>query len=169
MPIRQYLLSLSIISCAFAAKVPPSLEIHCLSSRPEFVSGGDVLIEVKTATLTEKIQVKVNGRDVTGAFHHDLSRRSLVALIDGLKPGANVVTAKAGVENATLQLTTHPITGPILSGEHLKPFLCNTEESGLGKPLDADCSAAPKIEYFYRSKSTPEGSFKPLTDLNGKR
>jgi hypothetical protein len=169
MSIRQCLLSLSIVSFAFAAKVPPSLEINTLSSRAEFVSGDDVLIEVKTATLTEKIQVKLNGRDVTAAFHHDLSRRALVALLDGLKPGVNVVTAKAGTENATLQLTNHPITGPILSGEHLKPFICNTEESGLGKPLDADCSATVKIEYFYRSNSTPDGSFKPLTDLTGPR
>jgi hypothetical protein len=55
----------------------------------------------------------------------------------------------------------HPITGPVFAGEHLTPFVCKTEESGLGKPLDADCSAATKVEYFYKPK---EGAFKALTD-----
>jgi hypothetical protein len=46
----------------------------------------------------------------------------------------------------------HPITGPIVSGPHLKPFICTTKESGLGEPLDENCSAATKIEYFYKPK-----------------
>jgi hypothetical protein len=168
MSIRPCLLSLCIVSCALADRVPPSLTITSLSSRPEFVSGGDVLIEVKTAAPSQKVQVRVNGRDVSAAFHRDLSRGSFVGLVDGLRSGANTVTAKAGSENARLELTNHPITGPILSGEHLKPFVCMTEESGLGKPLDADCSATAKIEYFYRSNSDA-GSFKPLPDSNGPR
>src|SRR5262249_19551004 len=65
--------------------------------------------------------------------------------------------------SSTLDLINHPITGPIVSGEHLKPFTCMTSESGLGEPLDADCSARTKVEYFYRSNATAEGSFKPMT------
>ncbi|MBZ5623257.1 MAG: DUF6351 family protein [Acidobacteriia bacterium] len=160
------LLSLCIVALAVGA--PASLTITSLSSRPEFVSGGDVLIDVKTAAPAQKVQVRLNGRDVSAAFRHDATRGSLVGLVGGLKSGANTVTARAGSENARLELTNHPITGPILSGEHLKPFVCSTEESGLGKPLDADCSAAAKVEYFYRSNSTG-GSFKPLPDLNGPR
>ena len=52
-------------------------------------------------------------------------------------------------------MTNHPITGPILSGEHLKPFVCNTVQAGLGEPLDADCSAPTKVEHFYKSSATP--------------
>ncbi|MBZ5609759.1 MAG: DUF6351 family protein [Acidobacteriia bacterium] len=170
MSIRPWLLlSLCAVFCGLAVAAPASLTITSLSSRPEFVSGGDVLIEIKTAAPAQKVQVKLNGRDVSNLFHHDLSRGSLVGLVEGLKAGSNTVTAKAGSQNARLQLTNHPITGPILSGEHLKPFACNTEESGLGQPLDADCSAATKIEYFYRTKATGPNSFKPLPDLTGPR
>jgi hypothetical protein len=54
----------------------------------------------------------------------------------------------------------------------LTPFLCNTVQSGLGEPLDADCSAKTKVEYFYKSAEPPAAgagrgrgaasSFKPL-------
>ncbi|HEY6389695.1 MAG TPA: DUF6351 family protein [Bryobacteraceae bacterium] len=135
---------------------PPTATV--LSSRPDMVSGGDALIEIKAAGA-QKLQVKVNGRDVSQVFHADATRGSMIGLVDGLRAGPNTVTVKAGSAATKLQLVNHPITGPIVSGEHLKPYVCNTEESGLGKPLDADCSAPAKVEYFYRSN---DGSFKPL-------
>lgn len=73
-------------------------------------------------------------------------------------------------------------TGPIFSGPQQQPFLCETEQSGLGRPLidnhdgigmavyDDDgtllgysryCSAPTQIWYFYRST---DGTFKPLPD-----
>src|SRR5205085_6148526 len=39
-------------------------------------------------------------------------------------------------------------------------------ESGLGEPLDSDCSARSKTEYFYR---TANNTFKPLADLSAPR
>ena len=58
---------------------------------------------------------------------------------------------------ATAQLTVvnHPITGPVLYSPHQTPFICETQASGLGAPLDADCSATTKVEYFYRSTAAP--------------
>jgi hypothetical protein len=41
-----------------------------------------------------------------------------------------------------------------------------TAESGLGEPLDANCSARQKLEYFYRAANN---SFKPLPDPLGAR
>jgi Tannase-like family of unknown function (DUF6351) len=139
--------------------------VTVLSSRPDMVSGGDTLIEIKT-TGAQKLQVKVNGRDVSQVFHADATRGSMIGLVDGLRLGPNTLIVKAGSATTKLQLVNHPITGPIVSGEHLKPYFCNTEESGLGKPLDADCSAPAKIEYFYRSNA---GSFKPLADPKAAR
>lgn len=73
-------------------------------------------------------------------------------------------------------------TGPVFSGPHQQPFLCETEASGLGKPLvdnydgigmavyDDDggllgysryCSVPTRIYYVYRST---DGTFKPLPD-----
>jgi hypothetical protein len=137
----------------------PKLTVTVLSSRPDMVSGGDALIEIKT-TAAPKLQVKVNGRDVSQVFHADAARGSTIGLVDGLRAGPNTVTVKAGAATTKLQLVNHPITGPIVSGGHMKPYFCNTEESGLGKPLDADCSAPAKVEYFYRANE----SFKPLAD-----
>ncbi|HYL73777.1 MAG TPA: DUF6351 family protein [Bryobacteraceae bacterium] len=149
------------------AAAPSTLTIATLSSRPDMVSGGDVLVEIKAPP--GKVQVKLNGHDIRRAFHEDAARGSLIGLVEELRNGSNTIVAKAGSQSATLQLTNHPITGPIVSGEHLKPFVCNTVESGLGAPLDADCSAATKIEYFYHPTETPDGTFKPLPDPHGPR
>jgi hypothetical protein len=143
-----------------------AVRVTVLSSRPDMVSGGDALIEIKVppAAYTRKLQVILNGRDVTNSFRENANRRSLLGLVDGLRDGHNSLVAKAGSSSATIEITNHPITGPIVSGEHLKPFTCMTAESGLGEPLDTNCSAPTKVEYFYRSNATPEGSFKPLAD-----
>jgi hypothetical protein len=156
----RFLLCSTLVLTAFAAKQP--LTVTTLSSRPDMVSGGDSLIEIKTAA--PKVQVMLNGRDVSMSFHSDAARGSLVGLVEGLQNGANTLVAKAGSESATLRLTNYPITGPIVSGEHLKPFICETAESGLGEPLDADCSAKTKFEYYYRTK---DGKFNPLPNPAG--
>src|SRR5476649_1072743 len=151
------------VSCIWAVSARPQaaaepLTIATLSSRADLVSGGDALVEIRSAAgASAKVSVTVNDRDVSQAFHANGERKSLVGLVDGLKVGRNVIVAKAGSQTARLDVTNYPITGPILSGEHLKPFLCNTAQSGLGEPLDADCSAATKVEYFYKS-STPAAS-----------
>src|SRR4030095_5251604 len=67
---------------------------------------------------------------------------------------------------SSLKVTNYPITGPILSGPHLTPYECRTVESGLGEPLDADCSAKRKIEYFY---SASDKTFTPLANPTGPR
>lgn len=154
----------SLLLCASGCLFAADLTVTTISSRPDMVSGGDALVEIKAPA--GKIQASLNGRDVSQVFHSDEARHSLVGLVEGLRDGGNALVVKAGSKTATLQLVNHPITGPVLSGEHLSPYVCNTEESGLGKPLDADCSAPTKVEYFYRSTGS-SGGFKPLADPNG--
>jgi hypothetical protein len=168
MPIRtRLLLSAIALFWPLVASAAPGLTVTVLSSRPDMVSGGSALIEVKPVGTTQKVHVRLNGQDVSHDFHHDTARGSMVGLVEGLRAGANSLEAKSAAGSARLELVDHPITGPIVSGDHLKPYVCMTDESGLGKPLDADCSATTKIEYFYRSTSTPEGSFKPIADPAG--
>src|SRR5262249_16709965 len=45
----------------------------------------------------------------------------------------------------------HPLTGPVFSGPHQQPFICQTETNGLGAPLDANCSAKSVVQYYYKS------------------
>ena len=145
---------------SFNANAQAKLEIKTLSSRPDLVSGGDALIEIKAPaqpTLT------LNGKDVTSQLKPNGA--AWRGLVSGFNIGENTLLAKAAPSakrlQATLKVTNYPITGPILSGPHLTPYECRTVESGLGEPLDANCSAKPKIEYFYRATNN---TFKPLTD-----
>src|SRR5689334_889615 len=140
---------------AIAAKA--GLSIQTLSSKPQFVSGGDALVEVKGAV--HGVTLSLNGKDVTGDIRPDAQSHTLRGVVSGLAAGKNTLTARAGGASASLTLTNYPIIGPILSGPHMSPYECRTEESGLGKPLDADCSAAERTDWFYR---TTGGAFKPL-------
>lgn len=142
------------------------LEIKVLSSRPEFVSGGDALIEVRGAGTTKPV-VTVNGKDVSQELRSESSCSGCYrGLVTGLAIGSNTLIAKAGRMESKLVVTNYPITGPILSGPHLSPYECRTVESGLGQPLDTNCSAARRIDYFYRAS---DNTFKPLPDPVGKR
>jgi hypothetical protein len=151
-----------------------TLEIRTISSRADLVSGGDVLVEVKLpqGTAANSVSVSLNGKDVTAQLAHQSGTNILRGLIIGLSLGENTLTAslkssgKSTAGQATLKVKNHPITGPILSGRHLTPYECRTVESGMGSPLDSNCSAAQKIEYFYRTSSD---AFKPLPELTGPR
>src|SRR6202022_3405624 len=92
---------------------------------------------------------------------------TLVGLVTGLVLGDNWLTVEApelGTES--LRLTNYPITGPIVSGPHLAPFICQTQSfllpdgSTLGPALDSNCSAATKVTYVYLPKGAT--AFKPL-------
>lgn len=170
------LLPLLLLAASFAvihdsSKSSASLEIKVLSSRPDMVSGGDALIEIKAPSGTEPNQVtlQLNSKDVSNLLHPDPETGSLRALVGGVVNGKNILHAAVKGKpalDASLTLTNFPITGPILSGPHLSPYECRTVESGLGEPLDSNCSATPKTEYFYRASNN---TFKPLTDLAGPR
>lgn len=135
------------------------LTITVLSSRPDMVSGGDAMVQVSPSATG--ITISVNGRDVSHAFRERDGK--LLGLVDGLREGRNVLEARRDGRSARLEVVNHPITGPIVSGRHLDPFVCRTVESGLGDPLDSHCSAATRVEFFYRTNdATP--TFKPLGD-----
>lgn len=144
----------------------PALEIRTLSSRPELVSGGDALIEVRSAPGSSKISLELNGMDVSDRIKPNPESGTYRGLITGLNVGENTLRASTTKARATLRIVNHPLTGPILSGPHLKPYECRTVESGMGEPLDADCSAKQRIDYFYRSS---DRTFKPLADPFGPR
>ena len=108
------------------------------------------------AGTTERPTPGWRSRDIERARRHRAFRPALPAgtllgRVDGLKLGLNVLEAGAGASRAKLSLVNHPIAGPVFSGPHQQPFVCQTEFSGLGKALDADCNAPTRVEYFYKS------------------
>jgi hypothetical protein len=148
------------------------VRIEAVSARPEFVSGGDVLIRVHlpAASSLESPRVMLNGADVTSVFRAGPGAHALIGLVTGLKSGPNTVAVndggRAGNGGPQLTVVNHPGVGPVLSGPHEAPFICETERfklpSGdtLGKPLDAHCSINTRVDYYYRS--TAGGDLKPL-------
>jgi uncharacterized tannase-like protein DUF6351 len=141
-------------SSALAA--PRAVEIRALSGRPDMVTGGDALIE--TTASSEKFSATLNGQDISKSFRPGKTPGTLVAHIDGLKNGKNALEIKSAKGSAKLELINYPITGPVFSGPHQKPFVCQTEQAGLGAPLDEDCSTRTVVIYAYKSTQPPPPS-----------
>jgi Tannase-like family of unknown function (DUF6351) len=173
-------LALAVTAAAAPAAHAKSVDLKVVSSRPDQVSGDDALVRLEAPPgLLAKLRVERNGEDVTAAFERE--GRAVVGLVDGLEQGPNILTAvRSKKVFDTLDVVNHPRTGPIFSGPHQEPFVCQTIQAGLGEPKvdnqDAegfrvlnpdgttagwsrDCSAETTVDYLYRST---DGQFKPL-------
>jgi hypothetical protein len=128
-----------------------------------------------------------DARDVTSSFRPSPFRAlpyQAVGLVTGLPTGRTTLAisrSSAGKSEASLTITNYPITGPVFSGPHLAPFICQTEAftlpdgSKLGPATDPDCSTRTVVQYVYRSTGatstaqTDRGAmptvFKPLPSL----
>jgi hypothetical protein len=155
---------------SLSASTPFAIQV--LSTRPEWVSGGDALVRIladKSEPLG-KVVVQVNNRDVTSLLKVDADQHSLTGLVSGLTLGQNTLRVTgAHKKTAELSLTNYPLTGPIMSGPHEVPFVCLTQDFVLpdnkkyGDPTSANCSAPTKITYLYMP--TGGTALKPLPDL----
>jgi hypothetical protein len=163
------------------------ITVAAVSTHADRVSGGDVLIEVvlpdelvhefganvgpADETATAPFEILLDGRDVSGVFRPAGEPGRYLGLVTGLEPGANRVLVpgeKWGVSDAQLEVTNHPMTGPIVSGPHIEPFICQTGEftlpdgTLLGPPLDENCSVETRVQHIYRSDI--EDAFLPLPE-----
>ena len=68
------------------------LDIKALSSRPDRVSGGDVLLRI-TQSDDAATPVTLNGTDVSKAFGASSAPHSRDGLVKGLKLGVNMIAA----------------------------------------------------------------------------
>ncbi|MEO3889468.1 DUF6351 family protein [Nonomuraea sp. B5E05] len=162
--------AVTLASGPVAATTPEGgdgLDFTVLSSRPQVVSAGNALVRLDVPDgSAEKVRVKRDGTDVTSDFRPVDGGRALEGLVTDLRAGRNVLTASArGVRPARIVLDDHPVTGPVFSGPHEQPFICDTAEfttvtgSKLGPPADEDCSIATRVDHVYR---TTAGKFAPL-------
>ena len=150
--------------------VVESYKLVTLSGRPEMVTGGNALIEVvtpKNQSLSE-LRLTLNGVDVTSPFRSD--GVGLVGLLETLGPTNELsLLTSDGINRATLSITNYPVEGPVFSGPHETPFMCETDAfsllSGetLGEPVNEDCSIERRVDYAYRS--TQDGELKPLLNI----
>jgi hypothetical protein len=137
--------------CIHSVRAARGIEVRVASSRSEMVSGGDVLVELSAPNGYNWI-AQLNGRDVTSSFHRKEDSGRFLALLTGLDDGKNLLEIRAnGILGPKLEIVNHPLTGPIFSGPHQRPFICQTEANGLGPALDADCTVKTHVEYYYKS------------------
>ena len=145
-------------------------EIRVLSGRPDMVTGGDALIRIRGAGNADMsgLRVFLGAVEVTGAFRRS-SPRTLAGLVEGISGRVELRLADAdGTPRGMLPLTGYPAEGPVFSGPHQRPFICETGAfrlvSGetLGAPLDENCSVERRVDYAYRSSG--ERALKPLAD-----
>ena len=145
-------------------RTPPladaQIELLTLSTLPDTVTGDDVLVAVRGLDPEADLAVTRNGEDVTAAFSR--AGGTATGLVTGLHLGANTLEAVAQGQRATLVVRDHPVTGPVISGPHQTPFRCETEQADLGPPLDEDCSATPRYQWFARSSQ--DQAFHELAD-----
>src|SRR3712207_2484722 len=139
-------LALTVLAGTGAAvAAEPTLRV--LSNRADLISGGDALVQVAAPAGVDpaSIRVDVDGRDVTGAFALRPDGRYL-GLLEGLKDGDNVLTARAPGKGGTrITITNHPIGGPVTSGPQIQPWKC------FEGAQDKQCNRPPEYEFFYQS------------------
>jgi hypothetical protein len=147
------------------------LAVRAVSTRADRISGDDALVEIVTPAGDGALSVTLNGRDVSSVFRARENERRL-GLVKGLARGRNVLTVSGapwGVPDESLELVAYPLSGPIVSGPHLKPFVCQTDSfklpdgSVIGASTDSDCSFPASVQYLYLQNGARE--FKPLRDL----
>lgn len=174
-----------LAAMAFIPVIASGQQIAVLSSRPDTVSDGNALLAISLpdGSDTSDLKVRLGSRDVTAAFR--IANGSAIGLVEGLKPGRNRISATVQGRSDSLVLTNHDRNGPIFSGPHQSPFMCETADfklpdgTTLGPAQDADCNAPTRIIYLYRPKSNkrlkqlPEGGALPAdmsmtTTLDGR-
>jgi hypothetical protein len=158
-------MALAPAAVATAAPASGGVVIKVLSNRADLVSDGDALVEIvrPAGTNPDSVRVELNGQDIADDFAVRPDGR-FVGLVDGLEEGDNLLTAAVHQRTAKLTITDYPIGGPIFSGPHLKPWLCTTVANGLGDPVDAQCNAPTKVDFFYRPQGG--GALQPYDPSN---
>lgn len=165
---------LGMTACSEQAPIG-SVSVHSLSTpRASMVSGGDALIGVRGVS-DGNFRVLSDNQDVTDAFAPSIGEPGmLIGLVTGLKDGITeikVTNSDGTYDYAMTQISNFPIEGPIFSGPHEAPFVCEAESFrpgaglepiDLGPVLDENCSIERRVIYYYKDR---EGTFKPYPDL----
>ncbi|HSC90777.1 MAG TPA: DUF6351 family protein [Gaiellaceae bacterium] len=129
-------------------------EITVVSNRADLISGGDALVSVDLLASPRAVRVELNGTDVTNAFAIRPNGR-FEGLVTGLAEGKNVLHVRPGNGvGRWIEITNHPIGGPVFSGAQLQPWLCRTQlqtNPSLGPAIDEQCNAPTAVERFYRN------------------
>jgi hypothetical protein len=153
------------------------IQPEVLSSRADMVSGGDVLIRIPVPDDIDPddLRIYLGTTEVTQRFSTGRSgaENRLIGRLKGLQLGAvSLAVHYRGKQVGSVGMVNHPISGPVFSGPHESPYVCQTTSftlpggAPLGEPLDTNCSIETRVDYFYRATTGEADSLMPLTDLH---
>jgi Tannase-like family of unknown function (DUF6351) len=156
------LVALVMANIAPPAQAAPAPRVEAISSPAAYVTGAEVVVRVRGADQApDTLHFRLNGRATTPRSA-ERDGAAVTATIEGLRLGANALEVRAADGAAArLKLVTHGPRDLLFARPQLPLLDCATESSGLGKPLDEDCSTPTRIDYVYR---TTGGAFQPLSD-----
>ena len=158
---RWELIALGALVTALLGTAGPSSCIQVLSSPAEYVSGDDARVSVWVPLVPiHKVEIRVNGEDVTDAFEPAGGPGKLEGVVTDLALGDNLL--ELGLEHRGIflpvdevVLTNHPVSGPIFSGSQQEVFLCADDgdraNAELGPAIDEDCAVETVVSFKYRT------------------
>ncbi|MGI8492235.1 MAG: DUF6351 family protein, partial [Acidimicrobiales bacterium] len=143
---------------------PGQIEMTTVSTRPALVTGRMARVQVRglqpddSLTVTVDRAVTAGAADLSAAFAPVASLPGRApgireGLVTGLQPGANRFSATAtdrryGSRSVRLTILDHSIDGPVISGPHQVPFVCETAASGLGAATGPNCDHATTLAWY---------------------
>ena len=143
----------------------PALRIEVISSRAEYVSGGDALVAVTADQKLDPkaVRLKLGGKPVDAAVEADPANPDRVlAKVGDLPEGKATIVATRGDDRAEVQVVNHPLQGPVFAGEQLRLVGCSTQTYGLAASTpEKGCFAPTRKTWEY---VTTEGERQPLAD-----
>jgi len=145
------------------------IQLRAVSTKPWLVTGGDLLVEVIIDESLSRVQLSMSldGSDISDQFR-ETAATTLQALMTDIPEGDStlLVEHRGAQLSESLNLTNYPSIGPIISGPHEQPYVCQTEQfvtvagDTLGSALDSNCSIPTRVDYVYWS--ILDEVFKPL-------
>ncbi len=170
---------LLLLSC----QPPVQAELRVLSSDPGRVTGDTVLLGVPVVTGMDlaSLEFRVNDRPVE-PLRLRSGRDGPEVLLGGLDAGSSQITVSDGDGTIldSVDVVSHPLSGPVFSGPRQYPFVCTSElqwnrsprvdhEEEWGFPVrddqgelrgySKDCGVEPFVEYHYM---TLDGEYRPM-------
>lgn len=151
---------------------PGQVEMTTVSSRPTLIAGDEATLAVRGLTRGDHLTVSLNGYPVpSGTFHAVASEPGqapgqVLGVLHGLTIGTDEVQAtvtgkRYGSRTMRLRLLVHSQQGPVITGPHQEPFVCETEQGGLGPAHGDNCTAKQRVHWWYEDN---EGKFHRLAN-----
>jgi hypothetical protein len=141
----------------------PGLGIKVLSNRADMISGGDAYVEITEppGVRLHQIRVTLDKTDITRDFGRRADGR-ILGLVEGMSVGPHTLDARAArMSGASITITNHPTSGPILTGPQPQPYYCTTTQNGLGAAQDAACDVPVRYQWYYMPKDPKVISVQP--------